>query len=310
MRPVHTSIPPSARHFLKPGQDPENSSSVKALFLGTNSLLLSDGKTRLFVDPYFSRPGKLQTLFSKIRPNPRLVEKILRQAGVTRADAVLCTHSHFDHLLDAPMVAQKTHAVLSGSASTVMAGLGAGLPKDRCLSPRPGDPVAFGDFTVTFFPGKHLPFPWFLKPLAGIGQKIPAPLTTPAHFTKYKEGGCSCIYIQHPRGTCLVVGSANYIPGAFQGVAADELFLAAGGLDMAPASHLEALYSETVEAINPQRVLLTHWDDFSRPLSKPPRWIGKCSRTVDLLQEIKTRKNGPDFFLMPLFHQEALFRNS
>ena len=48
-------------------------------------------------------------------------------------DAVLCGHSHYDHLLDAPLVARATGAKLVGSRTTCAFGRAAGLTESQLV---------------------------------------------------------------------------------------------------------------------------------------------------------------------------------
>ena len=73
----------------------------------------------LLVDPYFSRVDLLSVaLGSRIQPNAARINDGLRHLA-TKADAILVTHGHFDHLLDVPAVMAKTRARLIASASSV-----------------------------------------------------------------------------------------------------------------------------------------------------------------------------------------------
>src|SRR6478735_9182132 len=102
------------------------STGVKATYLGNTTILISDGITRLMVDGFLSRPGMLSTFFGKIAPNRGVIEDELELAGVSDVDAVLVGHAHHDHALDAPMVADITHATVVGSESYRFVHLGAG----------------------------------------------------------------------------------------------------------------------------------------------------------------------------------------
>lgn len=112
------SVEPYLPYFLAPADGPPGPGEVAVTWWGTNSLLIEDDRTRLMIDPYFSRPPGLLGLgflYKKIAPDEAAVDQGLARAGVDQLDAVLVTHTHFDHVLDAGEVARRTGATL-GSA--------------------------------------------------------------------------------------------------------------------------------------------------------------------------------------------------
>ena len=105
---------------------------LRAVFLGVSTVLLTDGETSVLTDGFFSRPSKLDLAFKRLVPNPARVRATLARFGISRLDAVFVVHSHFDHALDAPLVAELTGARLIGSESTHNIAAGQGLDRDRC----------------------------------------------------------------------------------------------------------------------------------------------------------------------------------
>ena len=232
-------------------------------FLGVSTLLVSDGETALLTDGFFTRPGALRTLAWRIAPDRDAIERGLARAGIGRLAAVVVVHSHYDHALDAPIVAERTGALLVGSSSTAQIGRGLGLDEARIRVPAPGEPLAFGRFRVTLIPSQHFPH--------GIAMgTIDAPLVPPARANDYKEGGSYSVLIEHERGRLLVQGSAGFVPGALRDVRADVVLLGIGGLGTRDAAYRDAYWRETVEAVGARRIVPIHFDDFTRPLEEPP----------------------------------------
>ena len=60
-------------------------------WLGQSGYAIAAGGTRLLLDPYLS------DAVERVAGRPRLVPAPLRPQQV-RADAVICTHDHLDHL--------------------------------------------------------------------------------------------------------------------------------------------------------------------------------------------------------------------
>jgi L-ascorbate metabolism protein UlaG (beta-lactamase superfamily) len=236
--------------------------ALTARWLGVTAVLLSDGTHAVLVDPFFTRPRGFWRLALNrpIAPDEALIKDWLARAGVTKLDAVLVSHSHYDHAMDAGVVARLTGATLMGSASTLNIGRGAGLPESRLQTLAFG-PVSFGPFQVTFVESRH----------AGATGGAPTgeimqPLVPPARFLDYKQGGAYSILIAHPRGRVLHHGSAGYVPGALAGFKADVVFL---GVALLP--ELAPYLAEVVDAVGAHRVMPVHWDDFTQPLDQPLR---------------------------------------
>jgi L-ascorbate metabolism protein UlaG (beta-lactamase superfamily) len=232
--------------------------ALTATWLGVTAVLLSDGAHAILVDPFFTRPrgfGKL-VRNAEIAPDEALIKDGLARAGVTELDAVLVSHSHYDHSMDAGVVARLTGARLGGSPSTLNVGRGAGLGEERLVAMRPGEARTFGSFEVTFVESRH----------AGASGGRPtgdilAPLAPPARFLDYKQGGTYSILIRHPQGSVLHHGSAGFVPGALAGRRADVVLL---GIALLP--DLGGYLAEVVDAVGARRVMPLHWDDFTRPL--------------------------------------------
>src|SRR3954470_19105140 len=125
--------------------------------LGVASLLFDDGESAVMTDGYFSRPSLRKAGLGRVAPDPARIDAALGRLGVTRLDAVLPVHSHFDHVMDSPAVAQRTGATLFGGESTANVGRGAGLPAERIRVVTPRTPVTAGAFTLTWIESAHCP---------------------------------------------------------------------------------------------------------------------------------------------------------
>jgi hypothetical protein len=136
-----------------PGQAPKG---VRVTYLGTSGYQFETAGHVLLVDPYFSRLDLLSiAVNSRIEPNASRISDGLRHLA-PKADAILVTHGHFDHLLDVPVVMEKTRAPLIASASSVE--LVQRLPDSGVLSAkavRPGDVRRIGPWKIRVLSATH-----------------------------------------------------------------------------------------------------------------------------------------------------------
>lgn len=239
--------------------------ALTARWYGTTAVLLQAGDEAIFIDPFFSRPQGLLRMLrdAPIAPDEPLIADWLARAGVKQLRAVLVSHSHFDHAMDAGVVARQTGAMLIGSRSTANIGLGAGLADEQTVivNGASAAPIELGGFRVRFIASQH----------AGATGGAPTgdivePLRPPARYSDYRQGGTYSIVVGHGSNSVLLHGSAGHVAGALDGVRADTVFLGAALVDDA-SDYLRQI----VDAVGAKQVVLTHWDDFTRPLDEPLR---------------------------------------
>jgi L-ascorbate metabolism protein UlaG (beta-lactamase superfamily) len=126
---------------------------VRVTYLGTNGYQFEFGGHALLVDPYFSRVDLLSVaLGSRIQPNAARINDGLRHLA-PKADAILVTHGHFDHLLDVPAVMRKTRARLIASASSVDLAKRAGASSGDAV--KPGDVQRIGPWKIRVLSATH-----------------------------------------------------------------------------------------------------------------------------------------------------------
>jgi L-ascorbate metabolism protein UlaG (beta-lactamase superfamily) len=261
--------------FDVPAAEPD--SPLSATWMGVTTLLLDDGSSALMTDGFFSRPGLARIAAGKLSPSAARVDGCLAQAKVYRLAAVIPVHAHFDHAMDSALVADRTGAQLVGGESAANVGRGHGLPEERIVVAVSGEPISLGAYEVTLIESHHSPPDRF----PGV---IDAPLTPPVKVSAYRCGEAWSTLVHHrPTGRRLLIqGSAGFIKGALAGQRAEVVYLGVGQLGVLPPSYLEDYWSETVRAVGARRVILIHWDDFFRPLSKPLRALPYAGDDLDV----------------------------
>lgn len=283
---------PLGRPSLEPYRDrfavPAAEGPLSVTFLGVATLLVDDGQTQLLTDGYFSRPGLLAVGVGKIAPDPTRIDACLARAGVDRLAVVAPVHSHFDHALDAAVVADHTGALLVGGTSTANVGRGGGLGEDRIQVVASGDEVTAGAFSMSFVASSHCP------PDRYPGE-ITAPVRPPAKAAAYRCGEAWSILVAHASGRrMLVQGSAGYVEGALDGHRAEVAYLGVGQLGKQDEPYLQAYWQHTVRAVGARTVVLIHWDDFFRPLDRPLRALPYLGDDLDVTMAVLGRLAAED----------------
>lgn len=284
----HPSIDNYSSQFLDKSKQEMRFGDLRVTFVGVATLLFEDGEHAIMTDGFFTRPSLLE--LRNVAPNRKIIKESLDRLGVNRLDAVIPVHSHYDHALDSPIVADQTGALLVGSPSTANIGRGYELPEDRIKVVENYETLNFGKFKVTMIESAH-------SPDAAFPGEILSPLTYPAKAADYKMGKCYSILIEHNGKRMLVQGSAGVVPQALKGYQADVVFLGVGALGKNKASHRQLYWNEIVKTVQAKRLVLIHWDDFFEPLGDTvplfPPFFDNFDTTMDFLND-KAKKDNVD----------------
>lgn len=282
---LRTGRPDLARHshrFSVPVAGPD--APLTVTWLGVTTLLIDDGTSAVMTDGFFSRPGLGRVGMGKVSPSPARVDGCLAHVGVTRLAAVVPVHTHFDHALDSALVADRTGAQLVGGESAANVGRGHGLAADRLVIADSGTPIRLGAFDITLVKSRHSPpdrFP----------GTIDQPVVPPVRAAAYRCGEAWSALVHHRSSgrRLLIQGSAGFVKGSLAGQRAEVVYLGVGQLGVQPESYLVDYWTETVRAVGARRVVLVHWDDFFRPLSKPLRALPYVADDLDVSVRVLSR---------------------
>ncbi|HEX9833946.1 MAG TPA: MBL fold metallo-hydrolase [Mycobacterium sp.] len=258
--------------------------ALTVTWAGVTTLLIDDGESAVMTDGFFSRPSLTDVGLRSLSPSVPRIDGSLARIGAQRLEAVMPVHTHFDHVMDSAVVAERTGAKVVGGTSARQVGRGHGLPDDRLVVVTPGEPISLGAYDVTLIEARHCPPDRF----PGV---ITEPVAPPVKASAYKCGEAWSTLVHHRPSDrrLLIVGSAGFVPGALAGQRADVVYLGVGQLGIQPEQYLADYWTEAVRTVGAHRVVLIHWDDFFRPLDKPLRALPYAGDDLDVTMRVLSR---------------------
>jgi L-ascorbate metabolism protein UlaG (beta-lactamase superfamily) len=251
----------------------EHAKTVTLTYLGTAGWQISDEKTVILLDPYISRingpappgGGSGHTVADDSRPQLGWNDKATADESaidkrISRADFVLVTHTHYDHILDVPHIVLKTGATVIGTESTANVLRAYSVPEQQIITVRGGEDYQFPGFSVKVIPSIHSPLDhkhYFSSATAPAGLKAPLTLEQ-----IHPEGGTLAYLIRIQGHQILAFGGNNYIEREIVGLEPDVALVGAG----ASRRDIYDYSGRLMRALhNPLLVLPTHWDNFLVP---------------------------------------------
>jgi L-ascorbate metabolism protein UlaG (beta-lactamase superfamily) len=234
---------------------------------------ITDGRTTLLVDPYFSRvryagktfgtadapitPGDERPIYT---PTDRLTsDTALVDRHVDAADYILISHSHFNHCMDMPHIARKTGALVIGTESTMNVARAGGVDEQQLITVKGGEDYQFDELSLRVLPSLHSPLAAKRYFESGL---VPRDVERPLRMFDYCEGGTLGYLIRWGRHRIVVFGSMNYIER--------ELFDITATIALVPAArarlHVHDYTGRLLRRLGqPPLVIATHWDVQTAP---------------------------------------------
>lgn len=251
MRPEDIALPHNT--FDVPG----DRRPVRVTWLGTAGFALEHAGYTVLIDPYVTRASLFDCARGPLRSDTVRVAQRL-----PRADAIVAGHTHFDHCLDVPAAALVSGATVYGSPSCVHLCRAAGVPEAKVVdvSAR-GGPAPFeaevGPFVLRFVPSVHSAFALGRVPFPGdIADCAELPMGVGA----YRCGAVFSVDVRVAGRRIYHLGSADLVDAA-PAPGVDLLLCCVAGWTTTPR-----FAPRVMSALRPGAVLLSHWDNFFRPL--------------------------------------------
>jgi len=228
---------------------------VEMRWLTVTSVLIEDGQSRILFDPMFTRAGLLNWLnLKKMTADEELIKQELKHLEIDKIDAVFASHSHFDHVIDAPIVAKLTGAIFYVDKSSERIARAYQDPKiktDRITALRP---IYVGDFKITPVVRTHSPIKLGFHYLSG-----EVPVDFDFGFYDYHVGETWFYYITHPHGKILLdQGSLPFLDKA-RGLTEKVDVLIQG---VANRKNDETVIEGYPKILQPKIFIPTHFDNF------------------------------------------------
>lgn len=254
---------PEHLEFRKDEFVSEDKARIQVRWLGTAGFEIRCEEHVVLIDPYITRAPLRRCVFGHLASDLPAIAQY-----VPRADAIVVGHTHFDHALDVPAIARQTGAKVFGSRSAIRLCRAAKIPESQLamVEREPGSDAIIaevGPFTLRFVPSAHSRFLLGRVPFPGdIADCDDVPVKT----ADYRCGAVFRVEIEVAGRTIVHLGSAELTPGGIAPQNVDLLLLCVAGWRSTPD-----LPERIMRGLSPERILLSHWDNFFLPLDQPAR---------------------------------------
>ena len=266
-------------------------SDVKVQYLGVGGYLVSRGDDVVLFGPEYSNPGIAEVMFDhQIRTDRALVDRLLLH-DANKAQAIVIGHSHYDHLLDTPYIANNKATQATVYGSTTMANLiASAVAPDRLFDvaerladiaeASPGQTwIPIGQrMRLTPITSEHSDQFRLKVPLTGINQPVhawrgevtDAQSALPTTASGWAEGQVYAYLLDFMDASGNIEfriyyqDSGTNAPMGFpvpDGKKVDVALICLGGDFERLTWHPEAI----IEATQPRFLILGHWEDFFVP---------------------------------------------
>ena len=282
----------------------KSNEEIDLKYFGAAGWVITDGGTKVLVDPYLSRIKLVgRSTSSKIsnaaknrdwgsdtrkkyyrddrfEPDTTIINYLINGDAIDSSAYIFVHHTHFDHAADVPYIAMKTGARVIGTESLSNLLKAHDVPEKQIITVQGGEDYDFEDFSVKILPSLHSALgdkQYFSS------EKIPSDIKVPLQIKEYVEGGSLMFFFRFKHHKVMTMGSMNFIEKEINGVRPD--ILIAGS-----ANSRKEIYNYTRRLLKatgfPKTVIPTHWDDF-RVQYDAPQQKALESKALPFVEDIK-----------------------
>ncbi len=269
---------------------------LQLTWLGTAGFALECEQHVLLLDPYLTRASLSRCVLAPLQADAALATRL-----IPRADAIVLSHTHFDHALDTPAIALQTGARVFGSRSARHLCRSFGVPESRITCVEPTETITceaeVGPFRLRFWPSAHSRFLFGRVPFAGdIADCSDVPMRTEA----YRCGAVFGVEIEVRGYRLFHVGSAELVEHNWK-VKPVDLALACVAGWTASERYPERLAA----ALSPAAVLFHHWDNFLCSIDRDAKAL-PAMRFAQLADRLQAAAHGLRLGTLPLLGRLAI----
>lgn len=229
---------------------------VEFRWLSVASVVLDDGETKILFDPMFTRAGlRHWFLLSPLKSDEALVKEVLQENDLSKLSAVFASHSHYDHVIDAPTVAKLTGATFYVDENSEIIARAHKEQKIKTTRFQNLEKIQIGQFSIRLIKRNHSP----IRVIHADWLAGPVPKNFNFSFYDYHVGDTWFYLIEHPSGKILLdQGSEPFISELKP--FAEKVDVVIQGI--ANRSSDEAILSGYTEALKAKTFIPVHFDNF------------------------------------------------
>ena len=252
---------------------------TEVTWTGAAGLIVVSGGHTVLIDPFVSRPSKLDVFFKRLKPKQLVIEQFIRNLP-GNLDAIIVGHTHFDHALDVPDIARRLKCTVLGGTSLESLMEVSGLSGRTRVCCEQEKVEITGGARVTMIPSLHGLVILGRVPCQGdIHQETSLPLRA----YEYRLGEMFMPKLEIDGTTIMHAGSANCKLSELEGHSCDVLFMCAPGWKKS-----REYTTSLLDILRPGVIVPFHFDDFTAPISDGKLSMLPFTDMTGFLDEIRS----------------------